>query len=185
MASNLDPSALQPPEPRRPGGTNAVVILFALVGVGALLVVGGLVAWGVAQGIQQTREAAVASAAPSVTGTKPKLPPVERHVPKHPLSILDGCSEDDVRAVATGIASAIDVGAPLYNAGNFAGCYHMYEGTAADVGRKLGDRCPGPARALEAGRERAASLETPSAQAWAMRDAFDGLIDVISRHEAK
>jgi serine protease Do len=57
----------------------------------------------------------------------------------------------------------------------------MSEGTAADLERKLGPTCVGPARALAAGRTRAASLATPSAQAWAMRDAFDGLMDVISR----
>ena len=31
------------------------------------------------------------------------------------------------------------------------------------------------------GRTRAAKLDDPSAQAWAMRDAFDGLVKVIER----
>jgi hypothetical protein len=29
---------------------------------------------------------------------------------------------------------------------------------------------------------RASTLATPTAQAWALRDAFDGLIDVAARH---
>jgi hypothetical protein len=151
--------------------------------VGALLVVGGALAWGITRGVKLAREAAVASAAPTGSAPRGKLPPVERHVPHHTLAVLDGCSADDLHAIADDIDSAIEVGAPLYNAGNFAGCYHMYEGTAADVERKLGGSCTGPARALEVGRTRAASLQTPSAQAWAMRDAFDGLIDVITRSE--
>ena len=83
--------------------------------------------------------------------------------------------------LADGIDGAISVGAPLYNSGDFAGCYHLYEGTAADIERKLSSACSGPTRALESGRTRAASLSGPSAQAWAMRDAFDGLLDVIER----
>ncbi len=162
-----------------------VVILLALMGVGAVLFGVGLVAWGVSVGFKRALEAASASAEPSVDAPHAKLPPVQRHVPHHALSVLDGCSSDDVRTLASGIDGAIDVGAPLYNAGNFAGCYHMYEGTASDIERKLGETCVGPLQALEAGRTRAATLATPSAQAWAMRDAFDGLIDVIVRSDKR
>jgi hypothetical protein len=158
-----------------------IIILFALMGVGALLFGVAAVAWGITVGFKQAREAASASAEPSADTPQAKLPPVQRHVPHHALSMLDGCSSDDVRMLASGIDGAIDVGAPLYNAGNFAGCYHMYEGTASDIERRLGETCVGPLQALEAGRTRAATLATPSAQAWAMRDAFDGLIDVIVR----
>jgi hypothetical protein len=162
-----------------------VIILFGLMGVGAILFGVGAVVWAVSQGVTHAREAASASASPSADAPQAKLPPVERHVPHHALSILEGCSSDDVRTLAAGIDGAIDVGAPLYNAGNFAGCYHMYEGTASDLERKLGETCVGPIQALEVGRARAASLSTPSAQAWAMRDTFDGLIDVVVRSEKK
>jgi hypothetical protein len=155
------------------------------MGVGAILLGVGAVAWAISVGFKQARETASASAQPSADTPQAQLPPVQRHVPHHALSVLDGCSSDDVRALASGIDGAIDVGAPLYNAGNFAGCYHMYEGTASDIERKLGETCVGPLQALEAGRARAATLATPSAQAWAMRDAFDGLIDVIARSERK
>jgi hypothetical protein len=164
---------------------NAIVLLFVLMGLGVVLAVGALVAVGVYRGLQHAREseASTASAAPGSPRRSAKLPAVERRVPHHPLTILDGCSEDDLRLLANGIDGAISVGAPLYNAGNFAGCYHMYEGTAADVERKLGESCVGPRRALEAGRTRAASLDEAGAQAWAMRDAFDGLLHVIEERE--
>jgi hypothetical protein len=175
--------AAPPPSPSPSGGTSPFLLLVALVGLGALLAIAGAVVWAVSRGVGGAGEAAVASASPSAPVSRGKLPPVERHVPHHALSILDGCTDDDVRALASGIDGAIAVGAPLYNAGNFGACYHMYEGTAADVARKLGEPCAGPRRALDAGRARAASLDAPSAQAWAMRDAFDGLVDVIERRE--
>lgn len=154
------------------------------MGLGAFVAIGALFAVGVYRGVRRAQTNAVASAATasSVPRRGAKLPPVERKVPHHTAAILEGCSEDDVRAIATGIDGAISVGAPLYNGGNFAGCYHMYEGTAADIERKLPASCAGPKRALEAGRTRAASLGEPSAQAWAMRDAFDGLINLIEEH---
>jgi hypothetical protein len=83
------------------------------------------------------------------------------------------------------IARAVEVGAPLYNDGNFAACYHVYEGAAADAERRLGSGCWGPKRALKAGRNKAAKLSDSAAQAWAMRDAFDGLMDVIERKFAE
>jgi serine protease Do len=175
-----------PPPPRRPRETNPIVLLLILIGIGAALAFGGLVAFGIYQGVKQAGEETVVTPAPSASGPhrKARLPPVERAVPHHTLAILDGCTDDDVRLLATGIDGAISVGAPLYNEGNFSGCYHMYEGTAADVERKLSGGCVGAGSALEAGRKRAASLEDPSAQAWAMRDAFDGLLNVIAERES-
>lgn len=111
----------------------------------------------------------------------PELPSIKRNVPKHPDRLLKGCGEGDLRLLAAMIGEAIDTGAPLYNGGNFAGCYHVYEGAAADAERRLGAGCGGPKRALAAGRAKAAKLSDPAAQAWAMRDAFDGLMVVIER----
>ncbi len=109
------------------------------------------------------------------------LPPVERHVPKHSTAVLAGCSADDVSLIEGDIGRAIDVGAPLYNTGDFAGCYHMYDGAASDLGRKLSSTCAGPKSALAAGQSGASKLGSPSDQAWAMRDTFDGLLDVTHR----
>lgn len=113
------------------------------------------------------------------------LPTVERDIPQHPLSLLNGCGEGDLRLLFVMMGEAIQVGAPLFNAGNFAACYHVYEGTAADAERKLGASCAGARRALVAGRTKAARLKDPAAQAWAMRDAFDGLANVIERKLAR
>jgi hypothetical protein len=173
-----------PPQPP-PRGSSPVIWFFALLGIGTLVVGGGGFAWLVSRGIAESKSAAEAtkeSAGPSKP--RAKLPSVERQVPQHALSLLDGCSNDDLLTLRGGIDGAIEIGAPLYNAGNFAGCYHLYEGTAADLERKVGDACAGPRSALESGRARAASSSGPSAQAWAMRDAFDGLLDVIARSDS-
>jgi len=112
---------------------------------------------------------------------KTKLPAVTRDVPHHDLTLLRGCGEGDLKLLAQMIDDAIDVGAPLFNGGNFAGCYHIYAGASADAEPKLGGACLGPKRALAEGRKKAAALSDPAAQAWAMRDSFDGLLDVIVR----
>lgn len=111
----------------------------------------------------------------------PKLPAVKRQVPVHPISVLDGCSKSDLDDVEDRIDGAIHVGAPLYNDGDFDGCYRAYESTARTIEKALPNTCKGPAKALKAGRDRASKLSTPAEQAWAMRDAFDGLLDVIDR----
>ncbi len=170
------PPAPGPPPPS--GKTSPFILVVALLGLGALLVIA---AAGVFIVLRAADTTPAASASPAAPDRHAKLPPIERHVPHHDPAILEGCSAEDVRVIGGGIGSAIGVGAPLYNAGDFAGCYHMYEGTAADLERKLGATCAGPRGALRDGRKRAASLDTPGAQAWAMRDAFDGLLEVIDR----
>lgn len=115
---------------------------------------------------------------------KPALPKVKRNVPKHSLSLLDGCPREAIGRIVDSIQEAISVGAPLYNDGQYASCYHVYEGAALDLERKLGRQCRKASRALAQGRQRAAALKEPHEQAWAMRDAFDGLLDVIERWAA-
>jgi hypothetical protein len=112
---------------------------------------------------------------------QPSEPGITRRVPNLKVSTLDGCNNAAQELILQSIGEAIETGAPLYNKGNHAGCYHVYEGAAADLDRKLPRTCKGPGEVLKAGRARAASLSTPTAQAWAMRDAFDGLISVIVR----
>jgi serine protease Do len=110
-------------------------------------------------------------------------PKVKRNVPHHPVALLDGCSQDAQRLVVKMLGEAIETGAPLYNQGRTDACYHVYDGAASDLGRRLPVVCRGPLRALADGQRRAASLAEPAAQAWAMRDAFDGLLDVIARRQ--
>jgi len=109
------------------------------------------------------------------------LPSVKREVPRHDLKLLTGCTDQDLERAVHIVSEAIEVGAPVYNQHHFAACYHIYEGAALDVEKRLPIACTGPKRAMRDGRTRAQKLEDPSAQAWAMRDAFDGLLEVIVR----
>jgi serine protease Do len=106
-------------------------------------------------------------------------PPVVRHVPRHPSSLLDGCTPEQRSMIVTRISAAIDVGAPAYNDGDYLGCYRTYESTARAIEAALPNACSGPTRALREGRATALAATTDSARAWAMRDAFDGLIMVL------
>jgi len=115
------------------------------------------------------------------TTAEPEGPKVKRQIPKHALSVLDGCKPDSIGLMVESIHTAINVGAPLYNEGDYASCYHVYEGAALDLERKLGPSCKKATRALAAGRKRAATLRESHEQAWALRDAFDGLLDVVER----
>jgi len=122
-----------------------------------------------------------AARATKAPGQEANLPRIKRNVPHHELTIWNGCDDDAMRLVGHGIGEAIDVGAPLYNDGNFAACYHIYEGAASDIEQRLAKRCQGPRLALAQGRSNAAKLSDPSAQAWAIRDAFDGITDALVR----
>ena len=116
-----------------------------------------------------------------------------REVPHHSLSLLDGCPAPAQDALLQEIERAIAIGAPLYNEGNFEACYRVYaavalqseaKGAADGAADGAEDRepiCSGARDALVAGLTRAERIEDWSGKAWAMRDAFDGLIDVIVR----
>jgi serine protease Do len=104
-----------------------------------------------------------------------------RQIPHLEPSALNGCSEADKTLIAKTLQGAIEVGAPLYNDGKLAACYQIYEGAAADITQRLPGACRGPKAALSEGRKRAAKLVDPSDQAWAMRDSFDGVLELLSR----
>ncbi|ATB31763.1 S1 family peptidase [Melittangium boletus] len=104
----------------------------------------------------------------------------QRQVPVHSLALLEGCSPNTLEEVALALLQAIQLGAPLYNRGDPAACYQLYARTAAHLVQERAD-CPGVQNALRQGLERCAQLENMDARAWALRDAFDGLIQVIDR----
>jgi serine protease Do len=110
-------------------------------------------------------------------------PKIRRSVPHHPVSLLDGCPQDAQRMIVKMLGAAIETGAPLYNAGKADACYHVYDGTASDVVRRLPVACKGAAKALSDAQRRASQMSEPIPQAWAMRDGFDGLLDVIARKQ--
>jgi serine protease Do len=113
------------------------------------------------------------------TRPEPTGPQIIRDVPKHDVAILDGCSDTNLIEIAKAIAQAIELGAPLYNDGKHAECFAIYEGTADKYARDA--ECEGVRQAFTAGLERARNVESPTEKAWALRDTFDGLLEVILR----
>jgi hypothetical protein len=104
-----------------------------------------------------------------------------REVPSYTLEVIETCTTDDIALVRDQLAQAIRAGVPLYNSGDPEACFRVYEGAALRLTRDLPVRCEGSRTALETGLERADGLESYDDKAWAMRDAFDGLLDVIGR----
>lgn len=116
----------------------------------------------------------------SVLSADHRKPP-RRQVPEHPLSLLEGSAAAGLEAATDTIAEAIRLGAPAYNEGDVARCYSIY----AETAKKLidtRDDCAGVQTALRAGLARAAAMTDVDHQAWAMRDAFDGLLLVIEKY---
>jgi serine protease Do len=103
-----------------------------------------------------------------------------RQVPQHPVGLLEGCASPAVDSVATLLGQAINVGAPAYNRGDAEGCYRLYAHTAEQLIDERDD-CPGVQRALRDGLLRCEGLTDAEDRAWALRDTFDGLMDVIGR----
>ena len=102
-----------------------------------------------------------------------------RNIPQHPRSLLNGCPVPQLRATLDAIGNAINVGAPLYNEGNIEACYRIYEGAALEVQRGV-RQCSGPKRALADGVANAQKLSSWNDKAWAMRDAFDGILALVT-----
>ena len=104
-----------------------------------------------------------------------------REVPAHPVSLLDGSALGGLEATSQALALVIRQGAPAYNSGNVDRCFQLYAAAAHELIRQRDD-CPGVQGALRAGLLRAEALDDVDAQAWALRDAFDGLLSVIDRY---
>jgi hypothetical protein len=180
-----------PQRPQKPG-LSLGAFLGILLGLGVLVLGVGFAVMTVlfVRERQQREEAALAAAGRAsehesqdtpTTGTRADLPSVTRHVPTHSLRLLEGCSDANLGTISSVLSDAIDEGAPEYNDGKFVDCYRTYVGAAKDLERRLPKTCLGPVRALASGRQTATQLDHASEQAWAMRDAFDGLLDVIAR----
>jgi S1-C subfamily serine protease len=105
---------------------------------------------------------------------------IVRHVPQHDLKLLADCTIEDLKFVAGRIEQAINAGAPLYDDGNHEACYQIYLAAALEIDRKV-TACKAARRALLDGVKRADGIDGFDAKAWAMRDAFDGMLDVIGR----
>lgn len=106
-------------------------------------------------------------------------PQVVRRVPRYEVSVLDDCPPESIAVAVQSISDAISIGAPVYNSGDHDACFRIYEGTALRLERDTD--CKAVRDALGQGLLRAHTLENPTERAWAMRDAFDGLLDVVAR----
>ncbi|MEO8703293.1 MAG: S1C family serine protease [Kofleriaceae bacterium] len=110
---------------------------------------------------------------------------VVRQIPNHAVALLDGCNGPQVTDLVRSIGEAISVGAPLYNAGNMEACFRIYEGTATKYATN--PPCKGIKSAFDDGLSRAKLLPDHEGKpnwklkAWAMRDTFDGLIEVAKQ----
>ena len=106
-------------------------------------------------------------------------PVAPRNIPHYPPSILDKCPAPQIQTIVGAVSRAINVGAPLYNQGNFEACYRIYEGAALEVQQTV-QQCQGPKQALVHGIDEAKQRSDWSGKAWAMRDTFDGLLAVAA-----
>jgi hypothetical protein len=109
----------------------------------------------------------------------PPVSPIKREVPEHALTITTGCEVDGVAKVYREIADAISEGVPRYNARDHKGCFLIYEGAALRVERE--GWCKPLGAALVDGVNRAKTKTSFNEKAWAMRDAFDGVLLVIRK----
>ena len=109
----------------------------------------------------------------SCEGLRPK-------VPCHETTVLDGCTPDQVAGVYLSIQQAIEIGAKAYNAGHHEACFNIYRDVAAKAEADKA-MCKGIRDAFDVGLRKAETRGNFKDKAWDMRDAFDGLLNVIER----
>src|SRR5262249_12332719 len=105
----------------------------------------------------------------------------ERVIPHHEVSMLAGCGDDELRVLRAALEMAIVSSANAFVRGTYELTYHLVEGASIEAEQRLGRTCAGPRRALMDARRGAEQLADPKAQAWAVNDAFKGVLDVIER----
>ena len=131
--------------------------------------------------------ATVAATATRTARTTPKPAPtrakIVRRVPTYAVSFLDGCTDAQLDTARKRIKGAIRQGFSLYNEGKVAECFAIYAAAARKIQTTLPAACPGPRKAMGTGLARANKQGTPRQKAWAMRDAFDGLLNVIRKRK--
>ena len=84
------------------------------------------------------------------------------------------CSK--IGAVDTVILEAINIGAPTYNAGNYMGCYRIYEGASYKILYQYGFTCVRVSEILKTALDKSYENYSDSDKAWIMRRAFDEIL---------
>jgi S1-C subfamily serine protease len=122
----------------------------------------------------------VAAPGPYAAAGTPHLPHQMQH---YAPSVLQQCGTAELSGIAGSLNMAINSGAPLYNAGNPEGCYLVYAGIIGEIDRRT-NGCPAAKQALRQSLSVADAQSNPQDKAWALRNAFDGLIDAILRRQS-
>jgi hypothetical protein len=73
------------------------------------------------------------------------------------------------------IGEAIEIGAPIYNAGSALGCFRIYEGAAYKLLVTQGAECPELAAFVRGGLMQVDAAGNESDKAWALRQMFDAI----------
>lgn len=107
--------------------------------------------------------------------------PPAHAAPHHELSILAGCTDNDLRVLRAHLELAIAGASSTFAQGNYVLTYHLVEAASIEAERRLGLACAGPRRTLAEARHDAERLSNPKAQAIGMREAFGGVLDVVER----
>jgi len=105
---------------------------------------------------------------------------IRESAPKHDVSLLDGCSRENLINAFRAISKAIEVGAEVYNRGQHEACFVIYRSAASKLEQDT-NQCDGIRRSMTDGLTKASATTDFTQKAWEMRDAFDGLRRVISR----
>jgi serine protease Do len=103
--------------------------------------------------------------------------------PPDPPTVLNDCGRDQIASIVGDLTSAIARTAPLYAQGDVETCYWIYEGVISEIDRRVAG-CPAAKQALQAGLQDADRRGSWHEKAWALRDAFDGMVGAILRRQA-
>ena len=79
------------------------------------------------------------------------------------------------------ILEAINIGAPTYNAGNYLGCYRIYEGASYKILYQYANSCIRVSQILKDALQRSCGNFSASDKAWIMRGAFDEILGEPTR----
>ena len=90
------------------------------------------------------------------------------------IAVLAGCA--DSTAIAKIIGDAIELGAPIYNAGFHIGCYRVYEWAAYKIVSVYGSNCKDVEKILKSAIEKSHGDYSDIEKAWLMRAAFDKIL---------
>ncbi|HEU5056388.1 MAG TPA: S1C family serine protease, partial [Kofleriaceae bacterium] len=100
--------------------------------------------------------------------------------PCHEVGALDLCTPDQVAGAYKAIQDAIALGAPAYDQGHHEACFNIYRDVAVKFESDK-SMCKFIRDAFGQGLLTAETRGNFKDKAWDLRDAFDGILDVIRR----